>query len=205
MKYKTIKGYLSLQLGSEKDREHIHVCEEEYLFTTQGGNVLKVCFPSEKQAEATPLNSLIILSLGSEDGETYHVSPSLPWFTKVDTESPAPSTTMNVAIFRTIREADLPEKEEDELVKVIGIARVVQRKLRKIAGRFWNIDVRGFVLPLQEGEAQPDRSQWCEAAIARYMEANPEQFENFEPTKYHLWGNMSVSYTHLTLPTIYSV
>jgi len=194
MKYKTIKGYLSLELGSEKDIEHIHVCEEEYLFTTQAGNVLKVCFASEKQAEATPLNTLIILSLGCEDGEIYHVSPSLPWFTKVDTEAPAPTTTMNVAIFKTIREADLPDKEEDELVKVTGAARVVERKLRQIAGRFWNVDVRGFVLPLQEGEAPPDRSQWCEAAIARYMKAHPEQFEDFEPTKCHLWGNVSGSY-----------
>ena len=193
MKYKTIKGRLSLLIGSIE--EDCVECEEAtYTFTTEAGNVLDVCFDSEKQAEATPLNTLIVLSLAPQDTGCYHVSTSLPWFTKLETELPAPSTVMNVAIFKTIREDRLPGREEEELVKVNKAAAYVQRRLRQISGKFWHVDVRGFVLPLLEGEAPPDRSQWCEPAIARYMEAHPEEFEDFEPTKCHLWGNVSGDY-----------
>lgn len=193
MNYKTTKGYLALELGAIAD-DCVECEEEAYTFTTEAGNVLDVCFDTEKQAEATPLNTLIVLSLALQDDGTYHVSPNPPWFTKLETELPAPSTVMNVAIFKTVHEDRLPGKEEEELVKVNKAAAYVQRRLRQISGKFWHVDVRGFVLPLLKGEAPPDRSQWCTDAIKRYREAHPEEFEDFEPTKCHLWGNVSSDY-----------
>ena len=193
MNYKTVRGRLSLLLGAIAD-DCVECEETAYTFTTETDNVLDVFFDTDEQAEATPLNTLIVLSLAKQDDGTYYVSPNLPWFTKLETELPAPTTTMNVAIFKTIHEDRLPGREEEELTKVTVAAEAVQRHLRRITGRFWDVDVRGFVLPLLKGELPPNRGSWCVDAIKRYKEAHPEEFEDFEPTKCHLWGNVSGDY-----------
>ena len=103
MNYKTVKGRLSLLLGSI-DEDCVECEEATYTFTTEAGNTLDVCFDTNEQAEATPLNTLIVLSLAKQDTGCHHVSPNPPWFTKLEPELPAPTTTMNVAIFKTIRQ-----------------------------------------------------------------------------------------------------
>jgi hypothetical protein len=179
-------GILTVTTGSTL----AECCESVYTFEGSWGEQV-VRFPVEDPELVVPLGVPIWLSFdesGLVGGDPLFVldprgseEAALPLGQRKD---------VRVAIFKVMTAEEYAGRDVEEEQRVVDYAaQACQKFWRKQGGRFWNIKVRGYVMPLADGDRLPDKSRYCKSSIAAF-----DEHKSFDPQYFHLWGNTSASY-----------
>lgn len=152
----------------------------DFQFEVDDAVALLVRFSSEEQANATPLNRLIALSITEDPaqltllplplGPVYAVSPDKPWFTKLqDVAEPNLPNKFHVGIFLMLDPSRTAANFESKMANTRSYAKTVEAYYKYYMGDYIDVQVRAFG---GRGTDQPMPPVFGKNFINQYIQEN---------------------------------
>lgn len=178
----TIIGWLRKVLLDDHNHQTIDCL---YHLETEEDEFVEIIFNSVDQANSTPINKRIALSIKSFDGKKAIVSDSTPHFTFVDDYAEEIiQSKKHVGIFKKVATDISDEEYTRDVARVEKAARFVENYYKYYARHKWDVQVRGYVM--RNDDCNVSTPEYCYSAIKRFIDDH--DMGGFAPNYFMVWG-----------------